>query len=902
MSSPESIDELRRRIIHLESFVARFGFKPEADVPAVPEAAVAARTAIPVAEAAAEPIAEPMAMPPPMPPPLPKPRPTASVSLVERLTPAPIAAPRAIAQPVAYASPIPQAVRPTPDAHTGVEQAIGLKLAGWIGAIIVAIGAAMGVKFAYDQGWLGNVPPELKLGMLYAAALAVVGLGEWAYRKVDPRAAVGIYAAGIASLFVVGYAGSAYFHLYGEVPAFGLMAAACAIGAAISLRGGFVSIAVLSHLGANVAPFVLGDRATGEVSLLVYLLALQLMAVGLAHYGRKGRWWTLRTLALVTTAFWMTIRLAQPATAHSTASILFAALYALIFQLELILLVRRASSEAPGRSTFSAPTFSLAVTGFFVGALLAWTSVYPPMPRGAHLLGLAMILATAAAATLSSATSAAIRALATSWLTQAALLIFIAIPVSLDGPAVTFAWGGLAVAYAVLGFVLQRQRTVIAGGIVWIITGFHLWALVAISNSDDRLRATWLTIHGAGLPAYFAVALALGAAGHAISFFASSKRMNAAGSGFANLMAVLATVCWTVASLAALQPLHATFAVLVIGWVLVAIGLFSHRSIYTGLAAGLVTLALAKWAAIDVLVTRFDFGPGVETGRIVLNATMAIGAACAASLFVMLRLMRRATSEGGNPALAWTAVLLSVVALTVGLSVEVERAANLAVERGSPWPVQQLVMLGWTILWLAAVRVPVMVGRMIDPSVERLQIAQRVADVATMVLAVKFLIFDSITCRLAVERVAATPGLNVHVLVGLGVLVALWRSMGSKEDRSPLAPVIRALMFAVPLVVGSIELDRAFGPARTLIAWSVFWSVYAVASIVLGFWQKSAAFRFAGLGLLAATLLKIVFVDLAAAPTGWRIVSFLAVGAVLLLTSVIYGKLSPKLLAEPARP
>ena len=774
MSSPESIDELRRRITHLESFVARFGFTPDADEPIIPAMSVAARTAIPVAE-----VAPPIVMPPPMPPPLPKPRPAAPVSLVERLTPPPVATPQAAAQPVAYATPVPQVNRPAADAHTGVEQAIGLKLAGWIGAIIVAIGAAMGVKFAYDQGWLGNVPPEVKLGMLYAAALAVIGLGEWAYRKVDPRTAVGIYAAGIASLFVVGYAGSAYFHLYGEVPAFGLMAAACAIGAGISLRGGFVSIAVLSHLGANVAPFVLGQRVTGEVSLLVYLLALQLMAVGLAHYGRSGRWWTLRTLALITTAFWIATRLVHPATAHSTPTILFAAIYVLIFQLELILLVRRASLEGVmpvtpldssggewrqgtaalqgGRLTFSAPTFSLAVTGFFVGTLLAWTSVYPPMPRGAHLVGLAMLLATAAAATLSSATSVAVRALATSWLTQAALLIFIAIPVSLDGPAVTFAWGGLAFAYGVLGFALKRTRTIVAGAIVWIITGVHLAALVALSSEADPLRATWLTIYGVDLPAYFIVALALGAAGQLLSTLYARCRATvdetSGDDGFATALSVLAATCWTIASLAALPPLVAT--------------------------AALLALAVAMSFA--------------------------------------------GTRLGG------------------------------------------------------------------------------IGDVGIVLVAMKFVVVDLIFERLDAGRSVTTTLISGNVLVGVGLMIALWWA-GKRSTRwsnEVWLAVTRALMFAVPLVVGSIELDRAFGPSRTLIAWSVFWSVYAVASIVLGFWQNSSAFRFAGLGLLAMTLLKIVFVDLAAAPTGWRIVSFLAVGAVLLLTSVIYGKLSPRLLDNP---
>src|SRR5439155_17417698 len=40
-----------------------------------------------------------------------------------------------------------------PAHHTALEQVIGLKLAGWVGAIVLVIGAGLGIKFAYDQGW-----------------------------------------------------------------------------------------------------------------------------------------------------------------------------------------------------------------------------------------------------------------------------------------------------------------------------------------------------------------------------------------------------------------------------------------------------------------------------------------------------------------------------------------------------------------------------------------------------------------------------------------------------------------------------------------------------------------------------------------------------------------------------
>jgi uncharacterized membrane protein len=79
----------------------------------------------------------------------------------------------------------------------------------------------------------------------------------------------------------------------------------------------------------------------------------------------------------------------------------------------------------------------------------------------------------------------------------------------------------------------------------------------------------------------------------------------------------------------------------------------------------------------------------------------------------------------------------------------------------------------------------------------------------------------------------------------------------------------------------------------------VFWSVYAIACVAIGFAVRVAGVRYFGLALFALTLFKVVFVDLSTVSTGYRILSFLGLGLLLLGTSVLYGKLSPVLLKEP---
>ena len=115
---------------------------------------------------------------------------------------------------------------------------------------------------------------------------------------------------------------------------------------------------------------------------------------------------------------------------------------------------------------------------------------------------------------------------------------------------------------------------------------------------------------------------------------------------------------------------------------------------------------------------------------------------------------------------------------------------------------------------------------------------------------------------------------------------------------------------SVLLWVTSLEIDRAFehvmgsgvltDPRRARqVALSVYWALFAAGSVAVGFKTRFAALRYFGLGLLAITLLKVVIVDLRQVSTGYRIFSFIGVGLLMLGTSVVYGKLSPRLLNPP---
>jgi len=65
-----------------------------------------------------------------------------------------------------------------------------------------------------------------------------------------------------------------------------------------------------------------------------------------------------------------------------------------------------------------------------------------------------------------------------------------------------------------------------------------------------------------------------------------------------------------------------------------------------------------------------------------------------------------------------------------------------------------------------------------------------------------------------------------------------------------------------------------------------------------GFRFRAPALRYFGLALFAVTLLKVVLVDMEQVSAGYRFLSFLGLGGLLMGTSVLYGKIGASLHGE----
>jgi uncharacterized membrane protein len=73
-------------------------------------------------------------------------------------------------------------------------------------------------------------------------------------------------------------------------------------------------------------------------------------------------------------------------------------------------------------------------------------------------------------------------------------------------------------------------------------------------------------------------------------------------------------------------------------------------------------------------------------------------------------------------------------------------------------------------------------------------------------------------------------------------------------------------------------------------SYSAIWLIYGAGLMMVGFWKQSAFVRWQALVLIAITIGKVFLVDVSELQQGYRILSFIALGAVLMAISFVYHR------------
>jgi uncharacterized membrane protein len=90
-------------------------------------------------------------------------------------------------------------------------------------------------------------------------------------------------------------------------------------------------------------------------------------------------------------------------------------------------------------------------------------------------------------------------------------------------------------------------------------------------------------------------------------------------------------------------------------------------------------------------------------------------------------------------------------------------------------------------------------------------------------------------------------------------------------------------------VPGAVSETRSLEIARDF-TFSALWMAYGAMLMIVGFWRRSAFVRWQALVLIAVTIAKVFTYDVSELERGYRIVSFIVLGALLLAISFVYQR------------
>lgn len=931
MSDPDINEELRRlsaRLDRLERLLDLESLEREAPGPAAsPRAEAPAPPPLAATQAATPPATPPATLPatPPVTPPVMPPRAAAGPARRESTVAAIVDAERAgAARQVAAAGAAggapPRTATNVGAPHsaadrTSIELAIGGRWMAWVGAIAVVIGIGLFIKFAYDEGWLRFVSLSMRCAMAAAFGAVLIVCGEIALRKVGRNASVGLFGAGLGTLYVTALVAFRLEVLGSAGLTLLLLAFTAALGIAIALRAALLSIAVVSILAGYAAPLLVPGAETFAAALPTYLTML--LAVGLALSAWRPRpFRTLRLVACAAHAAIATMWLLETGSAAGLLELTFLSGWWMMVTGEaLYAAIRRQSSLGNA-------ILSLAATSWYVlfgCVLLHTTAAISGDLAGAFTAGVA-VLAGAIAFQFGPGLEAlrrrpriAIENLAASLWAQAASLLVIAAGLQFDDHGVTLAWLIMGLGAIEIG---RRLPSLAADVFGLFVAALGFLRLVSVSLVVG-IGTTAVRIGGHEISEWGLLALAGTAIVHAAAW-----RLRPDGArpwrGMRISLAALSAALWILLTALELPGMSMGAAWLAAAAALIACARVGLQLKYLEIGAALIAAASLRLVLVDLFLRRTEDLPEWIRATPFLNKATLFGAAIiaagAAAAWMERRLRPVRQVWDDRPAIALRAFLALLTLLVLSFETDRAVAAYEAVQSAATrerWGEYQLASLALALLWgltgvLGVIFASLREGsRLLQPAL-----------VTAACAAIAWLAWGTLYYRIANGAAPVRVLFNAQFLcglalgAGLAVVARIGRGgarLSGPNDVALAAPVLVAL---IGLWLGSLEIDRFFNPETSTFAdaamarqtgLSIYWGVYGIALVVIGFAARAALSRYAGLGLLTVTLLKVLIVDMGDVEYIYRVLSFIGVGLLFVLTSIAYAKLSPRLLGELGR-
>ncbi|MEM8834616.1 MAG: DUF2339 domain-containing protein [Planctomycetota bacterium] len=398
------------------------------------------------------------------------------------------------------------------------ERFVGARAFAAAGSLILVIAAALFLKLAYDEGWLGRVPVEVRCLLAVGFGGLLIALGEVIRTRINALASTGLSASGLAIIYATVFAATRLVELISVPSGFVLLALTAALGIALGAIGKRVFLASLSLIGAYLAPLTMATGEPSPVFFPAYLLALLVMGLTLSgwlgppyQHLRRLAWWG----TVVLTSLW-----AIDMASYPLSVVVFVLLVWLATHLELIASSRfferlrprqaarakhttafvRSETGADVRaslsgylgldgswllSSFASTTWAFALTALAFREISPQSDVFAPLLLFGASLGLAFASSPNPPRVWGSEPSARL-ALSASLLAQSAALLLAIVALGLGGWTQLTAWFAIGIAAVAAARYLRFPALNAYGILLLLIGAVRVITLDLLTFFDER--------------------------------------------------------------------------------------------------------------------------------------------------------------------------------------------------------------------------------------------------------------------------------------------------------------------------------------------------------------------------------------------------------------------------------
>ncbi len=752
----------------------------------------------------------------------------------------------------------------------GLERRLGSRLPVWLGAIALALAGIFLVQYTIERGWL---TPSRRVGLALAFGALLIAAGE-RVRGRAPRIAQALAAAGVADLYAALLAG---VRLYGLIPptlGFGLMAGTTALAVALALRHGPLP-AILGLAGGFLTPALIGLESAGRSGSLVYLLLLD---VGLLAAGRRRRWPGLAGGALGGTFLWVASSLLPGPVRFGTPALsIFLCASLALFAFSTL----RPGAAADWGDEDSPQALALAagLGGVVLMALVVGRSSFDSIEWGffALLVAGSLVLATVAE--------------------QAYFALAIAAPAA--AAAALLAWGA-GLPAGELGRYLATSA-----GLGALVAGLSFRALLRSARPSR-----WATLTGLGavvpmlLAARFGRAIGdlwLALAATLIAVLLSAATTEVARRRIPEAEADAGEIeearTWLAASAcgALAIALVLTFER---EWLSIAFALVAVALIFLRERVPLRALPWLGGAFFAVAVVRLVVNPGVLHYPIGPNPVVSwllwgYGLPCLIG-FVAAARLRRERETAASVAVEAGAVAVAAAGVTLqAWQIAAPGRIVQALATGGlwAWSIQTTAWLALAVALLIAARRGERPARAFGG-----RILSLLGGAAALLS--HGIVFNP---AWSPQEVGATPILNwllFYYGVPLALLFWIARELDGARERLS-ATISRAAATLLGFLLVTLEVRQLFRGSDLSVgrrsgaedlSYSASWALLGTLLLLMGLYRGSRGLRLAALAAMLAATLKVFLYDASGLAGLYRVLSFLGLGAALLLLAWLYQR------------